>query len=154
MALISVLRQQALELENGGLERERGGLRHPNQLPAGLSPGVRAVFAVCAFPAGWGTGGPTTRFAGARGEDAAGGLSLILPRNRPRSCRGILTNGKRAMASQRRGKGEKESRVEVEQPFQSRFGVWPVIFILRVILRSGLFLRELFFFQYLHININ
>lgn len=152
MALISVLRQQALELENGDLERERGGLRHPNQLPAGLSPGVRAVFAVCALP-GWGTGGPTTRFAGARGEDAAGGLSLILPRNRPRSCRGILTNGKRAMASQRRGKGEKDSRVEVEQPFQSRFGVWPVIFILRVILRSGLFLLELFFFIFIYILI-
>lgn len=130
-------------------ERPGTGARRPSSPePAAswsLSPGVRAYLR-CAE-----NRGPTTRFAGARGEDAAGGLSLILPRNRPRSCRGILTNGKRTMAIRCRRKGEKESRVEVEEPFRRCFEGVTGCFYSTNYLPIGI---SSFLLQYLHININ
>lgn len=104
-------------------ERPGTGARRPSSPePAAswsLSPGVRAYLR-CALRSE-NTGAPQRDLQVREVRMEAGGLSLILPRNRPRSRRGILTNGKRAMASQRRRKGEKESRVEIEEPFRSRF---------------------------------
>lgn len=114
----------ALELENG-LERERGGLLSSEpQLPAGLSPGVREYLR-CTL-SGRRTEGSHNEIR--RCEDAAGGLSLILPRNRPRSRRGILTNGKRAMARvQGREEKEKETKKHRRAASKSCFEVWVLL---------------------------
>lgn len=130
VALISVLRQRALELENG-LERERGGLRHPNHSCQLVSHQVLESIYDARCPVG-GQRGLTMRFAGARWGCSRRRLSLILPRNRPRSRRGILTNGKRAMARASVGKKRKETEEHRRAASKSCFEVWLAAFILRV----------------------
>lgn len=154
MALISVLRQQALELENG----PGTGARRPSspEPAASWSLSLRVLESVYGARSGSGNRGAPQRDSQVREvRTQVGGLSLILPRNRPRSCRGILTNGKRATASQSSTKGREETeenRVEAEEPFRSRAGVWPAVFVLRAVFQSGLFLLALFFNIYIHIN--
>ena len=119
-----------------GRERVRGGLRHSNQLPAGLSPGVEGYLR-CAR-SGRRTGAPQ-RDSQVREMRMQATLAYLTEKSSSLLPRHLnerkISDGESAS---KKGREREQSR-EVEEPFRSRFGVWPVVFILRVVSQLGLF---------------
>lgn len=148
MALISVLRQQAVELENGGLERERVRPSSPEPAAQLVSRRVLERYLRCArSPAG--EQGAPQRDSQVREVRMRRGRTLAYLTEKSSSLLPRHLNERKTSdgesASRKGREGEQSgSRTAISKSLR---GVAGHFYPERVILRSGLFLLELFFFN-------